>query len=165
MTMQDYISLVPIDTAERARTLRELIQANSPVDTGALKASWDDPRTVQILPNGVVEIDNPLPYARIQDTGGVTPPHSIDAKEGGYLHFWVGGKEIFTKHVDHPGSRIPGHHYVMQAIAEFAGTPEAQAGPPLSIQWTGGGGMGLVEIAKYILKTAMQGDIAKGQTT
>jgi hypothetical protein len=85
-----------IDTVARAKKLREYIAQYSPVDTGALKGSWSDPRTVQILPSGEVEIDNPLPYARIQDLGGVI--HRISSKGKAYM------------------IRIRGHHYVQKAI-------------------------------------------------
>ena len=88
----------PITTQEQANELRLLIQKHAPVDTGALRDSFDDPRTVQIMPDGSVEVDSPLPYARIQDLGGTihrTGPN---------------GSYTIT---------IPAQHYVGAAIAEF----------------------------------------------
>src|SRR3990167_10552465 len=71
-----------IPTSRRLAKLRELIKANAPVDTGALRDSFDDPRTVQLLPDGTIEVDSPLPYARIQDQGGTIPPYDIIAAKG-----------------------------------------------------------------------------------
>lgn len=87
-----------ITTQSEADELRHLIQKHAPVDTGALRDSFDDPRTVQIMPSGVVEVDSPLPYARIQDLGGTihrTGPN---------------GPYTIT---------IPAQHYVGKAIAEY----------------------------------------------
>ena len=93
------ISNVSILTAKRAKRLRLLIKKNCPVDTGALKLTWNDPKTVQILPTGKVEIDNPRPYARIQDLGGII--HRVSSK----------GK--------HYTIRIKAQHYVGKAIRQY----------------------------------------------
>jgi hypothetical protein len=89
----------PITTTEQAGELRRLIQANAPVESGALRDSFDDPRTVQIMQDGAVEIDNPLPYARIQDLGGTI--HRVSPAGNSYT------------------IRIPAQHYVGKAIAEY----------------------------------------------
>lgn len=103
--------LIPskIDTAEKAGRLRRLIQANSPVDTGALKDSWDDPGTVQILPDGQLEIDNPLPYARIQDLGGTI--HRVSSAGKAYT------------------IRIPAQHYIGKAIQAYNASEAGQELP------------------------------------
>jgi len=103
------ITGAPIDTAEKAGKLRRLIQANSPVDTGALKRSWNDPDTVQILPEGQVEIDNPLPYARIQDLGGT-------------IHRVSSAGKAFT-------IRIKAQHYIGKAIAAYNASAAGQELP------------------------------------
>lgn len=148
-----YVSELPIDTAERARTLRQLIQKNAPVDTGALKASWNDPRTVQIMDNGTVEIDNPLPYARIQDTGGDIPPY--ESPPGKVMRAVIDGQvRFFTKR---KGFHLPGHHYVMEAIQEFAGTTAGVTGPPLKLAWEGGGKVfSLLDVAREVLRAAVR---------
>ncbi len=88
-----------IATAEQAGELRRLIQAHAPVDTGALRDSFDDPRTVMIMPDGRVEIDSALPYARIQDLGGTI--HRVSSTGKAYT------------------IRIPSQHYVGKAILEY----------------------------------------------
>jgi phage gpG-like protein len=80
-------------------------------------------------------------YGRIQEFGGVTKPHEIRAKErpyattfswrkgdivgkkttgrtGGVLAFQIGGKMIFRKSVNHPGSRIKGSHYTRRGFEQ-----------------------------------------------
>jgi len=159
MTALRYIGLYPIDTAERARDLRELIAKNSPVDTGALRASWSDPSTVSIKDDGTVIIDNPLPYARIQDVGGYIPPYDIvEAKGPGHVMVAnIGGQTVFfTKR---RGFELPGQHYVLDALNEYASEPKNLLGPPLKVQWEGAGGMiSLLDIARYALTQAVQAE-------
>ena len=52
------------------------------------------------------------PYARIQEFGGTTKPHVIEAVNGKALRFNMGGKEVFFTKVNHPGSVIPAAHYI-----------------------------------------------------
>lgn len=150
-----------IDTAERARTLRQLIQKNSPVDTGKLKASWNDPRTVQILPNGVVEIDNPLPYARIQDTGGEIPPYK--SPPGKVMRAVINGQvRYFTSRV---GFHLSGSQYLSRALAQFAATPEGQAGPPLKVKFAGSSAViSIVELARETIAAAAAAKAAREAT-
>lgn len=75
-----------------------------------------------------------VPYARIHEYGGQTKPHVILPVKASMLHFWVGGKEVFTRRVNHPGSKIPMRSYMRSSLAELkaklqadifrAGTPE-----------------------------------------
>jgi phage gpG-like protein len=67
-----------------------------------------------------------LPYAAIQEYGGQTKAHIIEAVNGKALMFNMGGKQVFFKRVHHPGSNIKGAHYMGQAFAEM--TPEIRAG-------------------------------------
>jgi phage gpG-like protein len=57
-----------------------------------------------------------VPYARIQEYGGQTKAHIIEAKNGKALMFNMGGKQVFFKRVNHPGSNIKGVHYMGQAF-------------------------------------------------
>ena len=98
-----------ITTPEQAGHLRRLIKKHSPVETGALKRSWDDPRTVQIMTDGSVEIDNPLPYARIQDLGGVI--HRVSSLGKSYTIV------------------IKPQHYVRKAITEYNASLAGQTQP------------------------------------
>jgi hypothetical protein len=132
-----------ITTVEQAAYLRQLIQKYSPVDTGALRASWSDPRTVQILPDGGVEIDNPLPYARIQDLGGVIHRTTKDGRP-------------YT-------IRIPAQHYVAKAVREYQASPMGAEAPITGpVEMAGGGvsiagligrGIALVQLMRQAKQT------------
>ena len=157
-----YIPDIPIDTAERARTLRQLIKQNAPVDTGALKRSWDNPKTVQIRPDGTVEIDNPLPYSRIQDTGGDIPPY--ECEPGKVMRAVIDGQvRYFTKR---KGFHLDGHQYIQQALQEFAASPAGKVGPPLKLKYAGSSAVfNLVDIARNVLRAAVLADAAKRRAT
>ena len=71
-----------------------------------------------------------LPYARIQEFGGQTKAHIIEAKNGKALAFNMGGKQVFFKRIHHPGSKIKGAHYMGSAFTEM--TPEIKAGYELA---------------------------------
>ena len=76
--------------------VNELAKA-APVDTGNLKNSIDyriKGSTIEIFMNE---------YALYVEFG--TPPHIIRAKNAKALHFKVGGKDVFAKSVNHPGTR------------------------------------------------------------
>lgn len=58
-----------------------------------------------------------LPYLRIQEFGGVTRPHDIFPVNANVLAFLGSeGDTVFTKHVHHPGSRIPERSYMRSAL-------------------------------------------------
>ncbi len=123
--------------AKRLRSLRLTIKANAPVDSGKLKRSWDDPRTVQRLPSGVVQIDNKLPYARIQDEGGTIPPYDIIAAKGpGHVMRAViaGQVRYFTKRGK---IKIEPQNYISKAVTQWQSTP---LGAGQSASWTPKGG-------------------------
>lgn len=67
-----------------------------------------------------------LAYARIQEFGGQTKAHIIEAKNGKALAFNMGGKQVFFARVNHPGSTIKGVHYMGQAFDVMK--PEIKAG-------------------------------------
>lgn len=75
--------------------------------TGMLRASLETKvsgsgqKTVGILGTNLI-------YARIQEQGGDIYPRTAK-----FLHFFIGGKEIFTKHV-----RIPAHWYLRKTMQE-----------------------------------------------
>lgn len=96
-----------IETPEQAKKLRLLIKKNSPPE---IRDSWDDPRTVQIMPDGTIEIDNDLPEAQILDLGGTI--RRTDSTGKAYT------------------VTVPAQHYIAKAIAEFNAT-EAPDGLPV----------------------------------
>jgi phage gpG-like protein len=59
-------------------------------------------------------------YGRIHEYGGVTPPHVIEPKTpGGVLAFQMGGKTIFARRVNHPGSKIPERSFLRSALRDM----------------------------------------------
>ena len=60
-----------------------------------------------------------LPYAAIQEFGGQTRAHIIEATKAKALAFTVGGKQVFAARVNHPGSKIPASRYMGQAFDEM----------------------------------------------
>jgi phage gpG-like protein len=95
--------------------------------TGALAASIgvdgpriEDDRVVTTLFSG-----GDLKYAAIQEYGGVTSPHDILPSRAKALAFLDGGRQVFAKHVHHPGSRIPARSYLRASLAEMADEIEA----------------------------------------
>ena len=117
--MVDVLDIIPIPVDLRLRSLRLLIQKHSPVDSGDLRESWNDPRTVQQKPDGNVEIDNPLPYARIQDEGGDIPPYTCPP--GKVMRAVIDGEVRFF--TSRKGFRLPGSQYVSRAVQEWQNTP------------------------------------------
>ena len=61
-----------------------------------------------------------VPYAAIQEYGGTTRAHVIEAINAAALRFALGGRTIFAKRVMHPGSVIPAHSFLATALAELA---------------------------------------------
>ena len=61
-----------------------------------------------------------VPYAAIQEYGGTTRAHVIEAINAAVLRFQIGGRTIFAKRVMHPGSVIPAHSFLATALAELA---------------------------------------------
>ncbi len=57
-----------------------------------------------------------VPYAAIQEYGGKTAAHEIVAVKATALAFTGAGGQIFAKSVHHPGSLIPAHAYLGQAL-------------------------------------------------
>jgi hypothetical protein len=70
---------------------------------------------------GTVSIEG-VPYARIQEEGGTTPPHIIRPRNAKILAF-IGatGDKVFATHVFHPGGTIQGKHFMKDAYREMGG--------------------------------------------
>ena len=102
---KDYMSLpsdgptAPDGLRVKSNRLRSSIRAS--------RTQWDANGMVSSIGSNVV-------YAGILETGGTTPPHVIEGKNGGMLHF----NGIFRRRVNHPGSRISGRHYVENGIRD-----------------------------------------------
>ena len=71
--------------------------------------------------NAIVSaIGSNVRYAAIHEFGGRTRPHVIKAKPGKTLAFSMGGKLVFAKSVNHPGSNMPARSYVSGVLEERA---------------------------------------------
>ncbi len=60
-----------------------------------------------------------VPYAAIQEYGGTTRSHVIEAINAAALRFEIGGRPVFARRVQHPGSVIPAHSFLRTALAEL----------------------------------------------
>jgi phage gpG-like protein len=61
-----------------------------------------------------------VPYGAIQEFGGTTRAHLIEAKQAFALSFSYGGQLVFAKRVQHPGSRIPERSFLRAALASMS---------------------------------------------
>lgn len=85
--------------------------------TGKLYASIKQQLTEQATSiEGRVYSDGSVPYAAIHEFGGTTSPHVILPKTASVLAFQMGGKTVFAKSVNHPGSKIPERSYMRSAL-------------------------------------------------
>jgi hypothetical protein len=98
------------------------MQAIVPVDTGNLKMSIK----VVVMSRGRLEIGPDTlmaPYAWDVEYG--TKPHVIEAKPGKVLRFQAGGKVIYTRKVNHPGTRA--QPYVRPVVQNWVDRLGAEA--------------------------------------
>lgn len=61
-----------------------------------------------------------VPYGAIQEYGGTTRAHLIEARNARALAFAVGGRLVFARRVHHPGSKIPERSFLRSALADRA---------------------------------------------
>lgn len=88
--------------------------------TGALQSSiFYEVTETQYGVIAKVAAGKDVPYAAIHEYGGTTKPHVIEATKAQALHFHVGGKEVFAKRVNHPGSRMPERSYMRSSLGEM----------------------------------------------
>jgi len=90
------------------------------VQSGALRRSI----TSEVVDNGVnitgrVYSAGDVKYAAIHEFGGKTAAHEILPTKAKALHFMMGGKDVFAKRVNHPGSVIPMRSYLRSALADM----------------------------------------------
>lgn|GEM_PF-655576 len=63
-----------------------------------------------------------VPYAPIHEFGGHTPPRVLRPREaGGVLSFLIGGRRVFAKSVNHPGSRMPARPFMKPGVTDSLG--------------------------------------------
>jgi phage gpG-like protein len=72
--------------------------------------------------NAVIgQIGTNVVYARIHEFGGTTRPHTILPRRATVLRFQRGGKTIFARRVNHPGSKFPERPFLRTALDESRG--------------------------------------------
>lgn len=59
-------------------------------------------------------------YAAIHEFGGQTPPHEILPNKAKALAFIMGGKQVFAKRVQHPGSKMPERSFLRSSLGDMA---------------------------------------------
>jgi phage gpG-like protein len=59
-------------------------------------------------------------YARIQEFGGVIPPHEIVPDKARALAFAIDGKRVFARRVNMPAVAMPKRSYLRSSLAEMA---------------------------------------------
>ena len=68
---------------------------------------------------GTVYSAGDVKYAAIHEFGGKTAAHEIVAKNGQALAFMMGGKQVFFKKVNHPGSTMPERSFLRSSLGEM----------------------------------------------
>lgn len=68
---------------------------------------------------GKVAQSGDVKYGGIHEFGGRTPAHVIEAKKASVLAFMMGGKQVFAKRVNHPGSQMPERSYMRSGLADM----------------------------------------------
>lgn len=90
------------------------------VRTGALKSSIqsrvEDKGALAVY--GYVYSAGNVKYAAIHEFGGQTPPRVIVPRKAAVLAFMVGGKQVFARSVNHPGSKMPERSFLRSALKD-----------------------------------------------
>jgi phage gpG-like protein len=68
---------------------------------------------------GKVYSSGDVKYAAIHEFGGQTKAHVIEAVNGKALAFMAGGKQVFAKRVNHPGSKMPERSFLRSSLADM----------------------------------------------
>ena len=84
--------------------------------SGALKASIVADVTADAASVAASVTSEGVPYAAIQEYGGMTAPHDIVPVKARALAFAGAAGTIFARRVHHPGSRLPARSYLGSAL-------------------------------------------------
>lgn len=93
------------------------------VRTGALRRSifFAMAESTSDAVKGKVASSGDVRYAAIHEFGGRTPPHIIEPVKAKVLAFMVGGKQVFARRVNHPGSQMPQRSFLRSSLADMSG--------------------------------------------
>lgn len=90
------------------------------VRTGNLRASiYNEVTQDTTSVTGRVAQAGDVKYGAIHEFGGQTPPHEIVPVKAQALAFMWNGKQMFLKHVNHPGSKIPERSYLRSSLSDM----------------------------------------------
>src|SRR5215831_18666964 len=90
------------------------------VRTGALRASiFHEITETKTGVFGKVGSSGDVKYAGIHEFGGRTAAHLILPVKANVLHFFVGGKEVFARRVNHPGSQMPERSFLRSSLSDM----------------------------------------------
>lgn len=104
----------------QARVQRKLSGQVLNVVTGALRRSiQSDVREEATAVLGRVFSTGDVKYARIHEFGGRTRAHVIEPRKASALLFAMGGKNVFARRVNHPGSVMPERSFMRSSLAEM----------------------------------------------
>lgn len=105
-----FAQFIATDVAKHLRKIGQQIQRAARrqvgVDTGRLRASIHVRQGADIR-GQFVEVGSPLDHAYVHHEG--QRPHTILPETGRYLRFQSGGRVVYTRRVEHPGTR-PNHY-------------------------------------------------------
>lgn len=121
--MPDIVRAILAEKAERwvdeiANKVKENIRSRTN-GSGRMEAAVDT-----VVVNNGYEVEGRVfiagvPYAQIQEEGGVTQPHVILPRNSKILAFHGAmGDKVFATKVMHPGSHIQGKHFMKDAYRE-----------------------------------------------
>lgn len=100
-----------------ARQVVNRAKVLAPVDTGRLRASIRIEARRTLTLRTIYTVGSDVEYAAMVNDG--TRPHVIRPKNKQYLKFTVGGRVVYAKVVNHPGTRA--RPFLDRALREVAG--------------------------------------------
>lgn len=104
----------------QARVQRKLSGQVLNVVTGALRRSiQSEVRDEAQAIIGRVFSTGDVKYARIHEFGGTTRAHVIEPRKATALLFAMGGKNVFARRVNHPGSKMPERSFMRSSLEEM----------------------------------------------
>ena len=87
--------------------------------SGALRESIElDVQPQDALVAATIYANGDAPYAAILEFGGKTSAHEIVPDKAKALSFVIGGKRVFARRVQHPGSTFAARSYLGSALDE-----------------------------------------------
>ena len=103
----------------------------APPAPGRLRASFGKKGAVKLSSSGKsILINSDLPYARIQDKGGIIPPYR-QPETSPMMMFRAGGKVVFTRYRGR--IKIKGQKYIQAAFNEW--TSRRKIGKNIKVRW------------------------------